>query len=383
MDQFTLITGARQLLTLAAKPGVRRGTAMQDLGVIENGAILIRNSEIIQVGFSRRLENLREARNAIRIDAGGRVVLPALIDPSLFAVGSDSPKRVRQSTGGKSLQALLSVVRVVARYGTARTELKVGGRTPAEDMRLLRQSKHFDPKGAHVVRTWFACARKASDEREFADSCLEHIEYVKKRRLASFFELEVQNQQTALAAEVIAAMSASGVACKISWHDFGDATLASLLSACKIRTVRCLHGADNETVGAIARSPSILIAIPAERLFEPKVERLNLRGILDAGGGIAIGTGYDPHRLPVFNMQVAISLAVLQCDLSPEEAITAATINAAYASGLGSQTGSLEVGKSADVLVLNVSDYRELPLKLGVNNAAAMIRSGNVLFKQI
>jgi imidazolonepropionase-like amidohydrolase len=85
LDQFTLITDARQLLTLAAKPGVRRGTAMQDLGVIENGAILIRNSEIIQVGFSRRLENLREARNAIRIDAGGRVVLPALIDPSLFA----------------------------------------------------------------------------------------------------------------------------------------------------------------------------------------------------------------------------------------------------------------------------------------------------------
>jgi imidazolonepropionase len=378
-----LITGARQLLTLAAKPGVRRGSAMKDLGVIENGAVLIRNSEIVQVGLSRRLENLREAKNAIKIDAGGRVVLPALVDPSLFAVAGDSAERRREFTAAKALQALLSTVRVVARYGTARTELKVGGRTPSEDMRLLRQSKHFDPKGAHVVRTWFAGARKPADEKEFADSCLEHIEYVKKRRLASFFELEVRNRQTALAAEVFAAASAAGLGCKISWRDFGDATLASLLSVCKIRTVRCVCGADNETAQAIARSPTILIAIPTERLFEPKVERLNLRGFLDAGGGIAIGTGYDPHRLPVFNMQVPISLAVLQCDLSPEEAITAATINAAYASGLGSQTGSLEVGKSADVLILNVNDYRELPLKLGVNNAAAMIRSGNVLFKQI
>jgi imidazolonepropionase len=82
-------------------------------------------------------------------------------------------------------------------------------------------------------------------------------------------------------------------------------------------------------------------------------------------------------------MQMVIAQAVLQMKMTPEEAFTAATINAAYASGIGSTAGSLEYKKQADLLLLNLGDYRDLPRQFGVNHVGMVIRSGSVVFNRI
>lgn len=81
-------------------------------------------------------------------------------------------------------------------------------------------------------------------------------------------------------------------------------------------------------------------------------------------------------------MQMALSFAVLHLRLTIEQAITAATINAAHAAGVGHLTGSLEAGKRADILILTLSDYREIPRQFGINHVGMAIREGNVVFNR-
>jgi imidazolonepropionase len=112
-------------------------------------------------------------------------------------------------------------------------------------------------------------------------------------------------------------------------------------------------------------------------------DQAGIRALLDSNAAVAIASGYDQVASPVFNMQMAIAQAVLQMKMTTEEAITAATVNAAHASGVASKTGSLEFQKQADLLLLNLADYRELPRQFGINHVGMVIRSGSVVFNRI
>jgi imidazolonepropionase len=94
---------------------------------------------------------------------------------------------------------------------------------------------------------------------------------------------------------------------------------------------------------------------------------------------VALGTNFNPWHSPSLNMQTAISLACLQMEMSPAEAITAATINSAHALNAETRVGSLEVDKLADVLILNTGDYRDLAYQLGTNLVHTTIKRGAVL----
>jgi imidazolonepropionase len=104
--------------------------------------------------------------------------------------------------------------------------------------------------------------------------------------------------------------------------------------------------------------------------------------VADAGGAIALSSGYDANQAPGFSMQMAVSLAVMRGQLTVEEAITAATVNAAYAVGCGETAGTLEVGKRADILVLTIPDYREIPRQFGINHVGIVLRSGEVVLNR-
>jgi imidazolonepropionase len=103
------------------------------------------------------------------------------------------------------------------------------------------------------------------------------------------------------------------------------------------------------------------------------------RALIEAGAAVALATDFNPGTSPTFNMQMVLSLACTEMRMSPAEAIAAATINGAYAVGRAGQIGSLEPGKQADLLVLNVSDYRELPYYFGANNVHATMKRGVIL----
>ena len=114
----------------------------------------------------------------------------------------------------------------------------------------------------------------------------------------------------------------------------------------------------------LAKSTTVGVFSTGKEVFEgPGGDAV--KNLADAGGAIALSSGYDSNSAATFSMQMSIALAVVRLGLTPEAALTAATINAAHAAGCAHLTGSLEHGKQGDILLMNVPDYRELPRQFG------------------
>jgi imidazolonepropionase len=106
------------------------------------------------------------------------------------------------------------------------------------------------------------------------------------------------------------------------------------------------------------------------------------RALIEAGGAIALGTNFNPHHTPMLNMQTVVALACWRLRMTLEEAISAATINGAFALGCAGRTGSLEPGKSADLLILNAGDYRDLSSNIGTNLVHVTMKRGRFIYKE-
>ncbi len=370
------------MLTLHGPPGIRRGRAMNHLGIIEDGAVLIRNSEIAAVGPTRRLENLKEARNAAVIPAAGRVVLPGFVDPALhLMVGGVTPS-ARNRPIGRVVQDAAAVLRSALQHGTIRAEIKVGGSTPAEELRFLRQTKRLDPDGDDLVRTWLVNAASIDVPETGIQVREGAFEWMRKRVKNGFIEVLATAQDAEAAQALATAASERNIVCKLQWRDRTGQALAGLLSRCSFHAVSGLEQSETEHIPELAASGTTFVFTAGNHVWN-RNDQACIRVLVDAGGAVAVASGYDSAASPVFNMQMAIAQAVLQMKMTTEEAITAATINAAHASGLGSKTGSLEFQKEADLLLLNLGDYRELPRQFGINHVGMVIRSGSVVFNRI
>jgi imidazolonepropionase len=103
------------------------------------------------------------------------------------------------------------------------------------------------------------------------------------------------------------------------------------------------------------------------------------RAMIEAGLVIVLATDFNPGSSPTPSMQMILSLACTQMRMTPAEAITASTINPAYSLNRGSQVGSIDTGKQADIVLFDCSDYRQIPYYFGVNHASVVIKSGDIV----
>jgi imidazolonepropionase len=142
-----------------------------------------------------------------------------------------------------------------------------------------------------------------------------------------------------------------------------------------------LEYATAEEAELMAGTPMVATPLPADA-FRQRGPAAPARVFADAGVAIALATNFNPHRTPVFNMQTVVSLATREFGLTTEEAICASTINGAHALGVAASTGSLECGKSADVLILNASDYQELAENFGGNLVRMTMRRGEPIYRE-
>jgi imidazolonepropionase-like amidohydrolase len=296
MPKLTLLRGARQLLTLRGPEGPRRGTELHNLGLIQDGAVLVSGASIVEVGPTRRLENLAAVRDAEEIDASGCVVLPGFVDS-----GVDLVRDVAEHSP-RSLKTLaLQRIEEAVRCGTTAIEAICGPATEAAVLKVLRVQAAMRELPLTLVSTV-----ALSDARLLAVPRI--------RRLADFARI---------------------------CHDDPALVSEARLAGWTLKP----HAVD-------VLNP--LPSFPAQAGYPPA------RLLIDRGDAVALASGGA-------NMQMAIALACRAMQMSPAEAISAATINGACAIGRSRNLGSIEAGKSADILVLGVPDYRELPYHLGVN----------------
>lgn len=385
MAQLILVRAAKQLLTLRGPGGVRRGSALDDLGIIEDGSVLIRDGVVAAVGTTRRIENLKQAREAFEIPADGRLVMPGFVDAGInLSLDAESdlsgPARNRKKVAAFQEESR-TLLQSCLHHGTLTAEVKAisDGSGPSSVIPLFRQLDKITGNPISVVRTWRISPLPYFDD-VLPGAFEETLALMARRKLIQFIEVATASGND-MGERLLAAAGERGFGLKLLWHGGTAETLEHLLTRFHPRTVRCSSHLSSVECSVLAQAqPTIVFAPACELLEEPAGD--SARRAIDAGAGIALATEYDPKHAVSSSMQMVLSLAVLRLHMTPEQAISAATINAAHAVGHGARTGSLELGKQADVVILNVPDYRELHRQFGVNHVDMALRGGVVVFNR-
>jgi len=356
MRKVTLIRGARQLLTLRGPSGPRRGTDLRNLGIIEDGAVLIADGVILEVGPTRRLENLALARGAEEIDVSGSVVLPGFVDSHVHVV-----RVAAQEQSPRALRTMaLRVLDEAVPCGTTALEVKSGqALTEAAKLKILRVQAALGELPLTLVSTFLAEGGAAV----FGERLLPAV---RRRKLAQFAEMGRQAE----ACRFLTLARELGLGVKVG---DGAIAMAAELGATAVDDV--LDATERD---AMLLSQSQTVAtLSAVAGFDARDRRYApARMLIEHGAAVALASGRDTDSP---NMQMTVALACRAMHLTPAEAIAAATINGAHAMRRAGSIGSIEAGKSADLIVLGLADYRELPYHFGVNLANLVMIRGRVL----
>ena len=399
-----LIRGARQLLTLRGRKGPRRGAAFRDLGIIPGGALLVRDGVVVEAGPARRVENLAAARPAEAVEAGGRVVMPSFVDchthmvfaglaldrfeARLHGEGVDSQDvpaeaavRPVHTTSRLTHRAALRLNRMV-RHGSTTIGVKSGyGAGEAEETKILRAARALRTGPADVVPSLLA-GKVVRGPMDYL--CDELLPGLARRRLIRMADLVCDPARYTTTDMRRYLRAARALRLGVSLH----AGQCSIAEAVRLGdeegawSVTPMEGCPESAVAALAESQVVATLLPGPAFHRGGCGLPPARALIDRGAAVALATGFSPDVSPTFSMQMAISLACSQMRMTPAEAIVAATINGAHALGLGNRTGSLEPGKAADLLLLNVSDYREAPFVFGANHVHRVYRRGEPVYDE-
>jgi imidazolonepropionase len=415
-----LLANIGQLLTLCSasgKLGPRRGLELSGLGIIEDAAVLCIVGKIVSVG--RTKDALRDPwikknrKKIIEIDCEGQVVLPGFVDshthPAFVAPRLvDFEKRIAGATyeeiaevgggirssvegvrkAGKKLLAekVLRALNEMAAQGTTTVEAKSGYGLSLESelksLQAIREAAHQWPGtvvatllGAHVVPKEF----EGSPEKYVELVCEEMIPRVAKKKLAQF--ADVFTDRGAFSAEdtekIFEAARQNNLGVRAHVCQLSETSLQPLLRFNPASFDHMDHVSDDD-LPRLAKQDTVATLVPGANYFLGLEKYPPARKFIDAGVAVALATDYNPGSSPTPSMPFAMSLACTHMKMSPAEAISAATINGAWALRLHERKGSVELGKDADLGVFDAKDYREIPYWFATNQCAFAVLNGTI-----
>jgi imidazolonepropionase len=412
-----LLHSASQLLTLAGGP--QRGHSLGQLGMIQDGAVLIRDEKVAAVGTTAELRAAYPDEPTL--DAGNCVLMPGFVDPhthliwagdragefekkmsgtpylDILAAGGGILSTVK-ATRTASMETLMAETRPrlfrMFAHGTTTAEAKTGyGLQTATELRLLKALLALDDEspldlaitflGAHAIPVEFKDNPQGYVD-EIADTTLPMLKEWWETHAPGlplpFVDVFCETKAFTLeqSRRILAQARSLGFPLKIHADEFdnlGGAALAAELGAASADHLVQTSDAD---IAALGRSDTVAVALPctpfglAERDYTPAHK------LIEADAILALATDCNPGTSWNESMQFAIALACRYMKLTPAQAIAAATINAAHAIRRSDQIGSIEIGKQADLLILSVSDHRQVGYRYGTNLVKQVIKRGRV-----
>jgi imidazolonepropionase len=409
-----LIHSAAQVLTIAKSP--QRGRNLGDLGIIPNGALAIEAGQIVTAGATPELRAAFEPRQLL--DASGRVVLPGFVDPHTHAVwagdranefemrlagatymdimnaGGGIMSTVRQ-TRAASVDELVgqtrSRLRRMLEHGSTTIEVKTGyGLDTAAELRLWEAIGRLQREGPwELVATFLGAHAVPAEYQGRAEAYVdlvvdEMLPAIAARRsqVSGPIFADVFCEEGAFTVvqsrRILQAAAQLGFGLKLHADEFvglGGAAMAAALGAVSCDHVVFTPDADIHTLGA---SSTVAVGLPPTPFSLAQREYTPAAKFLDASAILAIATDCNPGTGWCESMQLVVALACRYMRLTPAQAIVAATANAAWALGLGERIGSLTPGRQADVLIMDVPDYRHIGYRFGTNLVKTVIKNGRI-----
>jgi len=291
---------------------------------------------------------------------------------------------MRTATGQRIEARTREGLAAMARHGTTTVEVKTGfGADESVEAKLLRVLAALAENPVRIAATFLVNLPDEGRQEALDMAVNVLLPRIRRGRLAHFADI-VWNEDPALKPGLqrfLHVAQAAGFRCKVHAQNPNPTAAIVEGAAHQAVSVDHLEYAAEEEARLMAGTPTIATLLPAGA-FQRRVPAAPGRVFADAGVAIALASNFNAHEAPTFSMQTIVSLATRELGLTPEEAICAATINSAHALGLAGDTGSLECGKLADVLILNASDYRELAENFGGNLVRMTMRRGEPIYEE-
>lgn len=422
MNDELLITGASQLVTLAGPDRARSGQEMSDLAIIEDGAALVRGGRIAAVGSSADVE--REASNqARRIDASGTVVMPGFVDahthPVFAGTRADeyemraagltyqqiaqagggirsTVRKTRAATEDELFEMALPRVSWFLKHGTTTIEAKSGyGLTVEDELKILRVIRRLARETPLEMVPTFLGAHEIPDEYRIGDDPAtsresyirlvidEMLPQVASEGLAEYSDIFCESHVFNVdeSRRVLARAQELGLGIRFHADQLSLCGGGRLAAELKAATADHLEWIDDEGIEQLRAARVLAVLLPGA-VFNLGLSRYApARQMIEAGVGVVLATDFNPGSSPTPSMQMILAIACTQMRMTPAEAVTAATINAAYSLNRGARVGSLEPGKQADIVIFDCPDYRQIPYFFGINHVSTVIKKGRVVLE--
>jgi imidazolonepropionase len=438
-----MVVGASEVVTMAG--GLRAGPAQADPAILDVGSgsgtssggsrreravIAMWGERIIAIGTQEDVEHVLEAEGLsagrfARLDAGGAVVTPGLIDPHthlLFAGTRENELVLRQEgagyleilAAGGGILSTVAATRAASEeqlanhgrrwltemlaHGVTTIEAKSGyGLDLATELRLVEVAFQLGREGPiDVLPTYLGAHAVPADFRARPDGKDAYVRAILEEQLpgiaaqgrARFCDVFCEEGvfDAADSRRILTAADRLGMLPRLHADELapsGGAELAAEIGALSADHLAAISDEGVEALAGAVAGPHPVVAtlLPVTTLFLMSGHYAPARRLIDAGVPVALGTDFNPGTSPTPNLPLAMALGCLELGLSPAEALAAVTINAAHAVGLGDEVGSLEPGKLADLVIWRVPSMSQIPYWVGADLVRTVVKKGRVVYE--
>jgi imidazolonepropionase len=406
-----------QLVTCGGQIPKKKGS-LQDVGVMDNGCIASRQGKIVFIGDEREFnEEIRLEENGILVDGKGMVGLPGFVDSHthLPFAGTREQEFVLRLKGytyqqlaekGMGIQTTVKATRDASKeelvslclsrldrmllHGSTTVEGKSGYGLNLEDeikqLEALQEAGSLHPidivstfMGAHEVPQEFK-----SKKSEYIDLLIDRIlPKVKEKNLAEFFDVFCEEGVYSVeeTRKLARAAKEAGLKVKIHADEFSPLGGAQLAAEEGAGSADHLINITDEGIQKLSKSQTVATLLPAVSFFLMLEKKAPVRKLIEGGAIVALATDFNPGSSMTESMLFVLQLAVFTMKMSIEEAINAATANAAYALSKHEDVGSLELNKKMDLVLYEAPNYPSIVYHLGINPIKHVIKNGKLAVK--